>query len=207
MSPTLTRSSLILLLILSGLGAAELPRKAPLSRYESLSKNSPFTTPPKPAEGAPQVNPFGDWALKGIAPIASGYFITLINRKNPAEAVPPIDTDRPSDITIDRIERNPDKPLGTVVHLSKGIFKGTVAYDEKLSIIKPVAIKPGAHPPGQPQIPGQPGQPNQPAQPGAVRQPRSRVVPPPTPGVVPGAAPAANPNTRGNATRPRPTHR
>ncbi len=210
MITTLSRSSWLLLLAISGLGAAELPKKAPLSRYQALWQNSPFTTPPAPVAGVPLEDPFAGWALKGIAPIGSGYLITLINRKNPAEPVPAIDTDRPSEFTIDRIERNPDKPLGTVVYLSKGTLKGSITYDDKLSTVKPPAVKPGPHPPGQPQIPGQPVQPNQPAQPGAVRQPRPRVVPPPTPGATPAAAPAApatNPGTHSNPSRQRPMRR
>ncbi|MEI6674952.1 MAG: hypothetical protein WCO57_07220 [Verrucomicrobiota bacterium] len=198
---SLFRPCLFLLLAMSSLGAAELPKKAPLSRYQSLWQNSPFTTPPKAIEGAPLPDVFGDWALKGIAPIGSGYLITLINRKNPAEPVPPIDTDRPSEFVIERIERNPDKPRDTVVYLSKGTQKGSLRYDDKLSTIKPAAVKPG-----QPPVPGQPPQAKQPTppnQPGAVRQPRPRVVPPPTPG----AAPATKPNSGGNQPRQRPSYR
>ncbi|MEI6653453.1 MAG: hypothetical protein WCP45_01685 [Verrucomicrobiota bacterium] len=209
MIPSLFRSCLIVLLAMSGLDAAELPKKAPLSRYQSLWQNSPFTTPPKQEVGAPLPDVFGDWALKGIAPIGSGYLITLINRKNPAEPVPSIDTDRPSEFTIDRIERNPDKPLDTVVYLSKGTQKGSIRYDEKLSTIKPAAVKPGQHPPGQPPVPGQPPQvkqPTPPNPPGAVRQPRPRVVPPPTPTAAP-TAPGTKPNSGGNPPRQRPSYR
>ena len=212
---------LLLLLAITGLDAAELPKKAQLNRYASLWQSSPFTTKPKLEDPGPTVNPFEDLALKGIAPIAGGYLITLINRKDPSD-VTSIDTDRPaaSEYKFVKVDRNPDKPLGTVVTLTKGSSTGTVAYDDKLSTLKPPAAKnPQQHPPGQPQIPGQPPQPPQPGQ----RQPRSRVIPPPTaapqpgaqpvaqPGVQPGGRPGAGgigPSSRGNSSsRQRPSRR
>ncbi|KAB2641651.1 MAG: hypothetical protein DVB25_01175 [Verrucomicrobia bacterium] len=199
---SIIRPGLLLLLVLTGLQAAELPKKAPLSRYTELWTKSPFTAPPKPVEDGPVVNPFADWALKGIAPIAGGYLITLINKKNPAEAVPPIDTDQSSEYQVLRIERNPDKPLGTVVYLSKGAITGSVTFDEKLSAPKPSVAKAPPKMPGQPQMPGQavpPAAPQVPAP--AVLQPRPRVVPPPTTGAQPGAQPGGRSGGR-NYQRP-----
>lgn len=231
---SIVRPSLLLLVAITGLNAAELPKKAPLSRYAPLWDSSPFTTKPKPPENAPLVNPFEDLALKGVAPIAGGYLITLINTKNPAEAVPPIDTDRPSKYKVLKIERDADNPLGTVVHLSQGegpgAIVGTVSFNEKFSTPKTAAPKPGHKLPGQPQSPGQPpvaGQPPQPQIPGqpinptgaASRQPRARVVPPPpTTGQPSGAQPTAQPltrptttgsgtNTHGNQSHQRPSRR
>ncbi|KAB2641042.1 MAG: hypothetical protein DVB26_05575 [Verrucomicrobia bacterium] len=194
----LIRPSLLLLLALTGLHAADLPKKAPLSRYSELWTKSPFTAPPKPVDDAPVANPFDDLALKGIAPIAGGYLITLINKKNPTEVVPPIDTDQPSEYQVLRIERDPDKPLGTVVYLSKGTITGSVTFDEKLSVPKPpvakVALKkPGQ--PGQPVPPVPPVAPLVPAPTNVIRQPRPRVVPPPSTGTQP-AQPAGRSSGR-----------
>lgn len=214
---TIIRPSLLLLLAIAGLDAAELPKKAPLSRYTDLWTKSPFTTPPKTDSGVPEVNPFEDLVLKGVAPIAGGYLITLINKKNPTEAVPPIDTDRPSEYEVVKIERDPDKPLGTVVYLKKGDMSGTVTYDEKLSMPKPPATKQGHKLPGQPnlpgqpqipgQIPGQPPQPGQIPQPGAQpnqpnqpNQPRARVVPPPTVGAQPATTGGPSSGSRGGGS-------
>ncbi|MEI7912842.1 MAG: hypothetical protein WCK77_24720 [Verrucomicrobiota bacterium] len=199
---SIVRPSLLLLLAISGLNAAELPKKAQLSRYSSLWDNSPFTTKPPPTPTGPVENPFDNWALKGVAPIAGGYLITLINKKNPAEAVPPIDTDRPSEYKVLSIERDPDNALGTVVYLSKGDLKGSVTFDEKLSIPKPPAVKPGHKLPGQPPVPGQPPQLQPQPQPVApvvdTRQPRARVVPPPATGAQNGGNNGGNNGARTN---------
>jgi hypothetical protein len=176
----------------------EIPKKAPLTRYAELWTRSPFTTPPPPAENAPEVNPFEDLALRGIAPLSSGrYLITLVNKKNPTETTT-IDTERSDEYEVVKIERDSEKALGTVVHLKKGSISGTVAYDEKLSTLKPPAPpkqgQPG-HPPAANQPPTPPGTPpgTQPAAtPPGVPQPRARVLPPTTPGATPGAAPTTN---------------
>jgi hypothetical protein len=207
---SIIRPCLFLLIAISGLSAAELPKKAPLTRYKSLWDNSPFTTKPQAADPGPLKNPFEDLALKGVAPIAGGYLITLINTKNPAEAVPPIDTDRPSEYQVLKIERDPDKPLGTIVHLQKGSQIGSVTYNEKFTTPKVAAAVPAAahKGPGQPQIPGQPVQPGQP---GEARQPRPRVVPPPPAAAAqPGAAatiPGARGGTSGQRGSQRPSRR
>jgi len=203
---SIVRPCVLVLLSIIGLPAAELPKKALLARYTPLWENSPFTTKPKVDPGAPLENPFDNLVLKGVAPIAGGYLITLINKKNPAEAVPPIDTDRPSEYEVVKIDRDPDKPLGTVVTLKKGSQVGTVTYDDKLSAPKPPPAKPGRNLPGKPQVPGQPPQVPQAPQPpqpgqanpaaGAARQPRPRAVAPPTSGTQPGA-PGTNATGRG----------
>lgn len=194
---SIVRPSLLLLFAISGLNAAELPKKAPLSRYAELWTKSPFTNPPPPPADAPLVNPFEDLALKGVAPIAGGYLITLLNKKNPAEAVPPIDTDKPSEFQVLSIERDPDNAMGTVVYLQKGDIKGSVTFDPKLSVPKAPpkqGPKPpgGQKPPGAPIVPAPPAPPIAPTQPPTSRQPRSRVVPPPAAG---GAAQPAGANT------------
>jgi hypothetical protein len=199
MMHSLSRLGWLLLLASIGLDAAELPKKAALTKYAGLWTNSPFTTKPPPAPNAPEANPFEDLALKGIAPLANnGYLITLINRKNPAE-ITTIDTERPaaSDYTFIKVDRNPDKALGTTVHLSKGSSVGTVTYDDKLNTPKPPVNKPVAKAPGQPPPAAQPGQPSQPNPGQPMRQARSRVVPPPTPAGQPGVPPGAIPTASG----------
>ncbi len=200
---SIARSSLLLLVALTGLNAAELPKKAPLSRYSGLWTNSPFTAPPKPVDDGPVINPFEDLVLKGIAPIAGGYLITLINKKNPAETVPPIDTDRPSEYKVLSIERDPDKPLGTVVYLSRGTQTGSVTFDEKLSMPKPAAPKPANKQPGRPPVPVPPVAQPAPQIPTPAGTPssrmRSRIVPPAT-GTQPGGQSSGRSGGRSGGT-------
>lgn len=193
-------AALCALIFPAAANAAEVPKKAPLTRYAELWTRSPFTTPPKKIEDAPEKNPFEDLALRGIAPLSSGfYLITLVNKKNPTE-VTTIDTERSSDYEVVKIERDSEKALGTIVHLKKGSMAGTVAYDEKLSTLKAPPTKkpgqPGQH--GQPQVAGQPPMPPgaAPNMPVGAPMPRSRVVPPATPGAAPGPT-TGQPTTQG----------
>ena len=229
---TTTRSLLHSAIALAGvaaLHAVEVPKKAPLTRYQSLWNESPFTTKPLPPPPDATVNPFEDMALRSIAPLSNGgYLINLVNRKN-LEETTSIDTERSSEYKVVKVERNPDKRLGTVVHLTKGTVSGTVAYDEKISSAPKTAKPPKAN---QPNHPGQPpGAPAGPQLPGVNpndpnRQGRQRVVvPAPTtapggapPAVVPGAVPTVpgpstrsfgggRPDIRGTQSRERPSRR
>jgi len=185
---------LLLGLALTGWAAAELPKKAPISRYAGLWANSPFTSKPPPPEAGSTVNPLEDYALVGVSPIGasptgdSNYRVTLLNKKKPEERVV-VDSDNPkSTFKILKITRKAGDPLGTVVHMSSGTVEGDVSFDEKLLALAVVAAKAtpkallGAPPVPVPQ-PGQPGQPQ--------RQLRPRVVPPPTTGAV---QPTTQPN-------------
>jgi len=170
---------LLLAPALIGVSAADLPRKAPLTKYSPLWTDSPFTSKPPPPEAGPEVNPLEDYALAGVSPIPSGYRVTLLNRKDPTARIV-VDSDKPREgFKIISVQRKPGEPLGTTVRMSSGSITGTVAFDESLLTLQP----PPAARPAQPQLP--PGvQPNgQPLQPGQtpIRQPRPRVVPPPNP--------------------------
>ena len=167
----------LLLLALTGLAAADLPKKAPISRYTSLWTNSPFTAKPPPPEAGPENNPLDDYSLIGVSPISgSGYRVTLINKKKPEERIT-VESDKPvGGFTILGVTRKPGDPLGTVVRMSSGSMTGTVSFDEKLlAIAAPKAAPPV---PGQAAPPVQPGQ-QPPPQTAPQRQPRPRVVPPP----------------------------
>jgi hypothetical protein len=180
----------ILLLVpaLAGWAAADLPRKAPITKYTGLWLNSPFTSKPPPPEAGPEVNPLEDYTLGGVSPISGGYRVTLLNKKKPEERIV-VDSDKPSGgFKILAVNRKIGDPLGTVVRMSSGSVTGTVTFDEAaLKLTPPPAAAqnapPGVQPSGQPQPPPQNAQP-------ALRQPRPRVVqPPPAPGTPPGKAP------------------
>jgi hypothetical protein len=157
--------------------AADLPRKAPLSKYTVLWTNSPFTSKPPPPEAGPTVNPLEDYVLSGVSPISNGYRVTLLNKKTPDKRIV-VETDKPAEgFKILSVKRKPGDPLGTVVSMSSGSVNGTVSFDTALLALTP---PPAAAPPKPNQPPGiqPPPQPAQPGQP-ALRQPRPRVVPPP----------------------------
>lgn len=167
----------LLLLALTGLAAADLPKKAPLSRYTSLWTNSPFTAKPPPPNPGEVANPLDDYALIGVSPINNnnGYRVTLINKKKPDERIT-VDSDKTvSGFKILDVTRKPGNPLGTVVRMSSGSTTGTVSFDEKLLTVAAAKAPPQAAPP---QVPGQPPQPVPPGQAQPQRQPRPRVVPP-----------------------------
>lgn len=182
---------LLLALALAGWAAADLPKKAPITKYTRLWTDSPFTSKPPPPTAGPAANPLEDYALAGVSPVAGGYRVTLLNKKKPDERII-VETDRPSEgFKILEVVRKAGDPLGTVVRMASGSVTGTVAFDMKLlTLAPPPAAKPPPQQPGV--VPG--GQPQQPQQPGqaAQRQPRPRVVAPPAPQTPQAQQPANN---------------
>ena len=172
------KTSFFILYLVAGVALADLPKKAPISRYTGLWSNSPFTAKPPPPVQGPDNNPLDDYALLGISPINdnNGYRVTLIHKKKPEERITVDSDSTKTNFKILNVTRKTGDPLGTVVQMSSGAMTGTVSFDQKmLTLAAPPAAKP------TPPIPGQTPQPGQvpPAQP--QRQPRPRVVPPPAP--------------------------
>lgn len=167
----------LLSLALAGHAFSDIPKKAPLSSYTKLWNDSPFTTKPPPVIEGPQGNPLDDYALLGISPIGGGkYRVTLINKKKPEDRIMVYSDSTTSEFKILGVTKKAGDPMGTVVSMSAGSKTGSVRFDEKLlTIAPPAAAKPMPVQPGQPQPVPQPQM-----QPGDIRQPRPRVVPPPT---------------------------
>jgi hypothetical protein len=185
---------LLLTPALAGWAAADLPRKAPIMKYNGLWTNSPFTSKPPPPEQGPAVNPLEDYVLGGVSPISSGYRVTLLNKKKPEERIV-VDSDKPSGgFKILNVSRKIGDPLGTIVRLASGSVTGSVSFDTALLKLTP---SPAAQPP-QPNVPPglPPGAQPQPGQP-VVRQPRPRVVQPP-----PILAPQSNPQQPATPRQP-----
>jgi hypothetical protein len=186
---------------LIGVTVADLPRKAPLSKYSTLWTDSPFTSKPPPAEQAPALNPLENYALAGVSPIGGGYRVTLLDRKDPVKRIV-VETGKPSEgFKILAVNRKQGDPLGTVVQMSSGSVNGSVKFDESLLTLQapPAQQQPAAQlPPGIQPAPQPPG--NQPPQ----RQPRPRVVPPPNlqPGAQPGVQPGVQPGAQPGVQRP-----
>ncbi|MCU0778002.1 MAG: hypothetical protein MUF86_10105, partial [Akkermansiaceae bacterium] len=151
---------ILLLSALAGWVAADLPRKAPITKYSGLWTNSPFTSKPPPPEAGPAVNPLEDYTLAGVSPVKSGYRVTLLNKKKPEERII-VESDKPSEgFKILGVTRRAGDPLGTVVRMSSGSVTGTVAFDESLLTLNPPPAAAPQQPPGvQPPQPGQPPQP------------------------------------------------
>lgn len=175
---------LILSLTLAGWAVADLPKKAPITKYYSLYTNSPFTSKPAVIDPAPPTSIIDDYALSGVSPVSGGYVVTLLNKKKPDERISvKSDEVKPKHgFKILEVNRVPGNPLGTTVRLSSGSSIGTVAFDEKLLTLS-AAPAAKAHPQANPTI--QSPQPNQIPQPAPsplpLRQPRPRIVPPGTP--------------------------
>ncbi len=196
---------LLVALALTGWAVADLPKKAPISKYTRLWTESPFTSKPVVAPAGPVADPLEDYSLAGVSPVTGGYRVTLLNKKNPTERLI-VESDRPTGgFKILAVTRKPGDPLGTVVRMSSGSVTGNVAFDPQLLTLAPPPAPTGGPKPGQPNLPGvvpgtapgvnhgaaPVGQPGQAGQPGQVppRQPRPRVVPPaitPTQPVRPG---------------------
>lgn len=171
----------ILLLTVAGVSShatADVPSKEPLVKYTGLWTNSPFTSKPPPPDPVQAANPLDDFTLTGIAPVPGGYRITIISKKNP-ELKKVIEPGVKGEFNVVSVKRNPDKALGTTVILSNGSIQGTVAFEEEMLTlkappapqqeVKPTNLPPGITPP-QANTKGNSGK----------RQPRARIVPPPT---------------------------
>lgn len=206
-----------LLQVSSPAAMAEVPRKAPLSKYAGLWTDSPFTAKPPPPTAGPASNPLEDYSLAGVSPIGNGYRVTLLNKKQPDERIF-VFSDQPNakhGFKILGVERKQGDPMGTVVRLQSGALTGTVSYDEKLLTIATPQQKPNAQ--GQPKPPGYqspliPCQPNpnpnpNPAANPAQRQPRPRVVAPPAPQIQPPPIPQIQPAVQPNPNQQRPIRR
>lgn len=190
-NPAMKRLSILVLssVVFSSMANAAIPRKEPLVKYTGLWTNSPFTSKPPPPPPGETVNPLDDFTLTGIAPVPGGYRITIISKKNP-ELKKVIEPGTPGEFTVVSVNRNPDKYLGTTVVLSTGAIQGTVSFEEEMLTLKappaPQQPQQGNNnlPPGITPAQANPqpnGNPSQQDANTAQRQPRPRIVPPPTP--------------------------
>ena len=177
---------------------AGIPRKEPLVKYTGLWTKSPFTSKPPPVTAGPTVNPLDDFTLTGIAPVPGGYRITIISKKNP-ELKKVIEPGRTGEFTVVSVNRNPDKALGTTVVLSTGSVQGTVSFEKEMLTLK----APPAPKRQQVKLPPgiRPGQANPARANTAKRQPRPRIVPPPTPANTRGKKQPTNKNNKNRSNR------
>ena len=187
-----------LTLLLAGTTAfAAPPQKAPLSKYQHLSGNSPFTTKPIQKTEEHADTTFEDWALGGVSEVEGGYMVTLVHKKNQGETqiIKPrgtvhsskdemewLNPGDPKAFKVEKVTYGKTSWKDTTVLVSSGGKNGTMKFDDK-QLTPAASAAPGnrqggppGQPPGQPGAqPGQPGAPN-PAvnQPGQVPQPQGQ---------------------------------
>ncbi len=181
---------LLLALAMAGTLHAEVPQKAPLTKYQKLWQFSPFTARPVGTTG-PVYNPLEDYVLLGVSPIKEGYRVTLLNKKNPAEKRIVVESHKPAKgFEVLGVIRQKGNPRGTVVRLMRQGTTGTVGFEEKfLTLAPPPAADKAAEPPANLDAAKKP--------PIAPKIPRAPVVQPPG-GSNPsaGASPARSPERR-----------
>ncbi len=145
--------------------------------------------------------------LTGIAPVQGGYRITIENKKN-TEQKKVIEPGGSGEFKVVSVKYDPDILLDSTVILSHGSIQGTVGFEPELISLKAapaVAVNAQVNanlPPGVnvPPVPGANGQPqvNTNTDPNAQRQPRPRIVPPPT-----GAGGVPQPQNAGGSSQQR----
>lgn len=129
--------TLLMAFAMAGVSHAEVPQKAPLTKYQKLWQFSPFTAKPVGITG-PIYNPLEDYVLLGVSPIKEGYRVTLLNKKNPAESRIVVETHKPAKgFEVLGVIRQKGNPRGTVVKLSREGSTGTVGFEEKFLTLTP----------------------------------------------------------------------
>jgi hypothetical protein len=173
------------------------PVKPARSRYTPLWVNSPFTAKPiiNAPSGPPPVNPMDDYALGGVTQFPDGYFVVLINKKNPAEKKiiqPGVHSDFKVlhvNMGVERISEDGKMVIeGASVKLANGSMQGEIKYDDKIMAMKGASAnpaQPNMNMPGNRPIltPGgtPPGFNTQNNSGVPIRPTRMRTIPPPTP--------------------------
>ena len=161
----------ILLTALSGGAIGGVVEKKSGANYSHLWTNSPFTEP-KREKMEPVQNPFEPYSLTGVAPVPTGYRVTLLDRRNPeARIVLP----EASGITLVSVQYSPLRPLDTTVRISLAGKEGVVRFDQNL--LKPAGNLSPKNAPESPSIGQQNGN--------SLRTPRPRTTNTTTNGVRP----------------------
>jgi hypothetical protein len=180
----------LLLLLLPTALLADVPRKPSESRYTALwNPSSPFTTKPVVEGRVPdETSPLDDYALGGVSKLEDGYFVVLLNRKEPDKRLV-IEPGITSDFEVVSVQWDMSGGKGTTVKIKSAGDTKDIGYDEELMAKKQQqAAAAAAKPNPQPQVPGLPAALQKPtATPTGVRPPRPRVARPPTPRPTTGA--------------------
>lgn len=157
-----------------------LPKKQPKGRYATLWTKSPITVKPPPKIKEDEPSKVDDYTLAGVSPIAGGYSVILINKKERGKRLhllPGMKNEQ--GFTVASVRQDPISNKNTTVVISTPDGrKGTVEYEEKFLALK---AAPAAKKPANP------------------RQPTKR----PTPSAIPGLNQPKKPTTSSGGSKPR----
>lgn len=132
----------------TGMGMADVPQKAPLTKYQNLWTDSPFTAKPPEQIVTTQFNPLQNYVLLGVSPIPEGFRVTIQNKKSPSEPAIVVKSHKPNEgFSIIDVQHQKGNPLATVVEMRAGSQVGKVSFDEKFLVVKAPA-PPAQQPPG-----------------------------------------------------------
>lgn len=121
---------LITLLLISthSVFAQSIPTAYSIDRYENLRKNLPFGKPTVIETEAPKAPPFtSDLTLVGYSKVGSGYFVTLLNKKN-QQRIQLTPKESPDGIKVVEV-KNPSDITKVEINLKKGDEIGKVTFD------------------------------------------------------------------------------
>lgn len=173
------------LLLLPLTVAADIPRKPSPTRYTTLWNPSPFTTKPViEGEVREEESPLDDYALGGVSKVEEGYFVVLLNKKDPQQREV-IEPGGASEFKVEEVKWDISGGKDTVVRIRHHDDVKDIGFDRELLTKKQQAttarnqaaekaqqLKPPVLPRTVPTPPGGQGRPS-------GRAPR--VVRPPTP--------------------------
>lgn len=123
------------------------PQKYPLTKYRSMWEQSLVTEKPPPPEKeeVEDTTALDDYALSGWTQTEGGYFVTLINQKNPTERLT-VSPGLPSPpglppIKVVRVDQNPNDFMSAKVVFDVGGKQKTIGFEEKLLTLRNNAPK------------------------------------------------------------------
>lgn len=151
-----TASLIAVLFVLSGAVEAvlgdEVPRKAPVGRYQKLWAQSPFTEKPPPPELEEQPSELDDYTLAGVSPLEGGYSVVLINKKERNKRVHLLPgMANKEGFQVIGVRQDPISSKNTTVEIKTAAGKvGRVGYEEKYLALKAPNTAPAAKPAGKP---------------------------------------------------------
>ncbi|MBB5352258.1 hypothetical protein HNR46_002501 [Haloferula luteola] len=136
----------IFFLILSAVPLLAAPPKEPsVNRYRTLWTDSPFTSKPPPEAGPVAVNPFEDYSLGGVTKLEDGYFVVLLNSKDP-EKKQLLRPGVKSEFEVLDVKWSDTSWKETTVRLKRGAQTGSISFDDSQLSLKaaPAAPQPAA---------------------------------------------------------------
>ncbi len=157
------------------------PKEPQLTRYTRLWTDSPFTAKPPPPTAPEAINPFEGYSLGGVTKLKDGYFVVVLNDKDPEKKVL-IRPGYKSEFEVVDVSWSDTNWKDTTVRVKQGSRTGTLAFDDaQLNLKAPVAATPASNVNPAAQNNNAQQQNNNNRGNNGQRRPRPRVVVPPRP--------------------------